>query len=159
MKLIQGEYIKNKRYVNRLLNDTYFEFNFSYTEENVAFKEINRFNDESKQLTRFKNRYTGDVVIDITEWVDKPGNTYFTAFMYFILERMLDYSCSKIIFTSEKECSKEFIAELEDYFMDIEIIDLGVKKKEACQQNIGFAVDIVNNQEGKRCLSQNIVNM
>lgn len=147
MKLIKGNYIKVKKYIKNKFTDDYFEFNFPYVDEKAPFKEINRFIDESKMKTRFKNKYLGNVVINITEWVDDTPNKYFDAFMYFILDRELESNKNKTIFTCEKECSTELTKKLNEFFEDIKIIDLGLKNKNA-KHTIGFVCD--SNQENYR---------
>lgn len=143
MKLIQGDYSKIKKYFKDNIGDTYFEFELPYVDENCVFKEINRFNDESRMLTRFKNKYSGDVIVDITDWIDKPVNEYFEAFSYFVLDRMLEFSSSKVFLTCEKECTQEFLSAIEECFKDnIQVTDLGVRKKTLSNKRvIGFALD------------------
>lgn len=143
MRLIQGDYGKIKKYMNDNMGSTYFEFNLPYVDDNCVFKEINRFNDESRCITRFKNKYSGDVMVDITEWIDKSVNEYFEAFSYFILDRMLEFPSSKFFLTCEKECTQEFLSVLEDCFKDdIQVIDLGVRKKTLSSKRVvGFVLD------------------
>ena len=142
MKLVQGDFRKTREYVYTALKGHYFEFYFPYIDEDAVFREINRFNDESKKLTRFKNKYTGNVVVNLTAWIDKPLNEYFTVFMYFLVDRTLEFKNSKLIFTSEKVCSHEFLTTIEDYFDNkIQVIDLGVKTKDTKKTSIGFITD------------------
>lgn len=55
--IIQGDYAKITARLSRTFKAPYFDFNFSFTDENEVFREINRFVWESKHLmTRFKNR-------------------------------------------------------------------------------------------------------
>ncbi len=139
MKLVQGDYRKTKEYIYATLKGVCFEFYLPYVDENAVFREINRFNDESKKLTRFKNKYTGDVVINLTDWVDKPINEYFSAFMYYLVDRTLNFKKSELIFTTEKVCPHEFLTTIEDYFDNkIQVIDLGVKTKDTKKPSIGF---------------------
>ena len=146
MKLIQGEYRKSKEYILIELKNDYFEFNLPYVDENSDFKEINRFNDESKKCTRFKNKYSGNVVVNLSEWANKPLNEYFIAFMCFLVDRTLELKNSKLIFICEQICSQELICTIEDYFDEkIQLIDLGVKTKDRRRATIGF-VDEINNK-------------
>lgn len=142
MKLVQGDFKKTREYICTAIKGTCFEFDFPYIDENAVFREINRFNDESKKLTRFKNKYTGNVVVDLTDWVDKTINEYFSAFMYYLVDRTLEFKNSKLIFTSEKVCPHEFLTTIEDYFDNkIQVIDLGVKTKDTKKSYIGFITD------------------
>ncbi|MBQ8000285.1 MAG: hypothetical protein IJ298_03600 [Ruminococcus sp.] len=139
MILIQGSYPKAKKHANKLMNSSYFEFYFPFVDESVTFREINRFNDESRRLTRFKNKYTGNVAINITEWADKPLNRYFIAFAYYILDRTLELCDSKVMLICECTCSQAFLNELEEHFGDkIELVDLGTKDRESDRRRIGF---------------------
>lgn len=147
MKLIQGKYKKSKEYIFSEFKNNYFEFYLPYVDENSMFKEINRFNDESKKLTRFKNSYSGNVIVDLTEWVDEPVNRYFTAFMYFLVDRTLKFENSKLIFLCEQACTDELISAIEEYFDEkIQLIDLGVKTKNNHKKSIGFITEN-NNKE------------
>lgn len=142
MKLVQGDFRKTREYIYTALKGHYFEFDFPYIDENAVFREINRFNDESKSLTRFKNKYTGNVVVDLTDWVDKTINEYFSAFMYYLVDRTLEFKNSKLIFTSEKICPHEFLIIIENYFDNkVQLIDLGVKTKDTKKSSIGFIID------------------
>lgn len=138
MILIQGDFPKAKKYANELMGN-YFDFHFPYVEEQLTFREINRFNDESRRLTRFKNKYTGKAVINLTEWADKPLNSYFRAFSYFIMDRILEYGEDSIAFICETTCSHEFIESLESlYDCSIKLVDVGVKNRENTARLIGF---------------------
>ncbi len=154
VKLVQGTYRKAKEYIHTALKGSYFEFYFPYVDENAIFREINRFNDESKKLTRFKNKYTGDVVVNLTDWVDKPINEYFSAFMYYLVDRTLEFKNSKLIFTSEKICPREFLTTIENYFdSKIQLIDLGVKTNDIKKHSIGFVAPC-DSKEG--CEDRNV---
>ena len=149
MKLIQGDYRKINEYLRDVLSGAYFEFNFPYVDEKNVFKEINRFNDESRKLTRFKNKYLGDVVVNISDWVDKPINEYFRAFMYFLLDRKLDSKNAVLLFACEKICSYELLVYLEEHFEEkIQTVDLGVNTRNTSQQTIGFIVEDSTKREG-----------
>lgn len=139
MELVIGDYSKIKEYLKKVMDTADFEFKLPYVDENSTFKEIDRFIDESKAHARFKNKYEGDVAIEITDWAYKPINEYFEAFSYFLRDRMLEFANKKVILTCEKECTKEFLAELEDCFeTKIEVTDLGLKRGNRFRQTIGF---------------------
>ena len=156
MKLIQGEYRKSKEYILNELKNDYFEFNLPYVDENSVFKEINRFNDESKKCTRFKNEYSGNVSRKFI-WMDEQTPQWlFHCFMCFLVDRTLEFNNSKLIFICEQICPKELIYTIEDYFDEkTQLIDIGVKTKDRQKTMIGF-VDRNNNKEcsEERMLSQ-----
>lgn len=137
MKLILGNYEKTIDYCNRMDNGSFFEFLFAYASENETFREINRFIWESKHLaTRFKNKYRGAVVIDLSEWCGDAPNKYFDAFMYFIKGNSDDY---RVDFISQNECPSALLERLDSFF-DIEIIDLGLDKHSS-DTKIGFYIE------------------
>lgn len=127
MDLIQGEYIKIKQYLHKKNQCFSFEFSLPFVEEGQTFREINRFLDESKRLAHFKNQYIGGAIIDVTEWCEKPINSYFTAFLYFLFDRELASKQNKHVFISEKICSKELTNAIADIFGAVNTVDLGVK--------------------------------
>ncbi len=142
MEIIQGSFGKIAEHLHRKLSGEFFEFVLPYVGENCRFEEINRFNDESRQLVRFKNEYEGNTVVEITDWTDKESNKYFEAFVYFLRDRMLKYPHSLLVLTSEKDCPQEFIQMLEELFEEeICLNDLGVKCKETEKRTIGFAFE------------------
>ncbi|MBO5935264.1 MAG: hypothetical protein J6Q94_07215 [Clostridia bacterium] len=125
MKLIQGNYEKAIRQCQKELKSDYFEFCFSYVSANEDFREIKRFLWESKnQCTRFRNRYIGPAVIDITEWSRKYPNEYFDAFMYFIKSNMEQM---QFIIISHNYCNKEITERLEEFF-NIRVVDVDRRK-------------------------------
>lgn len=127
MELIQGEYIKIKQYLHKKKQCVSFEFAIPFVEEGQTFREINRFLDESKRLAHFKNQYIGGAIIDVTEWCEKPINSYFTAFLYFLFDRELASKRNKYVFISEKNCTKELTNAIADIFGAVNTVDLGVK--------------------------------
>ena len=129
MELIQGEYIKIKQYLNKKKQCVSFEFAIPFVEEGQTFREINRFLDESKRLAHFKNQYIGGAIIDVTEWCEKPINSYFTAFLYFLFDRELVSKQNIHVFISEKICSKELTHAIADIFGTVNTVDLGVKNR------------------------------
>lgn len=143
MKLIQGDYRKIKMYLKKEMKEgEYFEFKLPYVDENCVFREINRFNDESRRMTRFKNKYTGNVSVDISDWAEKDTNEYFEAFAYFLLDRVLEFESSEVVLTCEKECKQKFLSILEECFLEeICVTDLGVRHKAKEKRVIGFVPD------------------
>lgn len=155
IRLIKGTYPKIKKAVNKTFGGEYFEFAFLYASEQEVFREINRFNDESRRLVRFKNRYTGPAAVDITSWCDKEANTYFEAFLYFILDRIEELGERSVLFFTEKECSGEILGKLNEIFDKVEIRDLGIPEKRTSNP-IGFAV---SEKEENLCTNSNTRNM
>ena len=146
MELIQGEYIKIKQYFHKKKRIFPFEFALPFVDETQTFRETNRFLDESKRMTHFKNRYVGAAIIDITEWSDKQPNSLFRAFIYFVFDRELESNKNKHIFISENICSKEVVEAIESIFGDVNNVNLGVKK--GIKSPIGFMSYI--EQEGDK---------
>jgi len=138
MELIQAKYEKAIQYCNSKIKSEYFEFSFSYVSMDERFRELDRFIWEARhQCTRYKNCYSGDIVIDISEWSDKEPNEYFDAFMYYIKDIYSKHHC---IFISEKICDKGIIDRIHEHFeITVQTLDikLGTSKK---LNQIGFAV-------------------
>ena len=137
MKLITGIYSKVKDECNKIFSDGYFDFNFLYVSENEKFMEIDRFLYESRHTLRFKNEYHGNVVIDISEWNQKPFNAYFEAFMYFIKDNKDKYECIMIV---NEYCSTELHTKLKSFFHNIQELKLpGLYEQK--RRKIGFVID------------------
>lgn len=121
MIIIQREYEKAVSYLKSTLKE-YFEFAFSYVDQNERFREIDRFLWESKHCLRFKNEYTGNVVIELSGWNTKSlyeFNEYFDAFMYFIKSK--NGKLNTLFFVTG-ECSKNLYDQLSKHF-DLKVID------------------------------------
>lgn len=136
MKIITGPYEKVRKKCSEIFKTDFFEFSFPFVDEGAErFRELDRFLFESRKKTRFKNRYKGNVVIDVSAWNDRGiFNDYFDSFMYFIIDSMDE---SGFILTADKPCSAELISRLKRFF-DISEICL-TKKKKAQKVTIGFA--------------------
>lgn len=135
--IIQGDYAKITAKLSRTFKDIYFDFNFSFTDENEVFKEINRFVWESKHLmTRFKNRYYGPVAISLSEWNGELLSGYFDSFMYFIKDTFPD---DKICFYVESQIEDELLNRIELFFPKANLIDLLICKKQ--EKRIGFVIN------------------
>lgn len=106
----------------RIFPDGFFSFSVS---TDSHFSEIDRFLDESMANTRFRNYYTGNVVLDLSEWNKNcEFGEQFNAFMYFIKDNTDKYNC---VFIIDSFCTYEFITKLKDFF-EIEQISLGFSK-------------------------------
>ena len=132
MEIIQGKYEKAKRYYESFHTD-YFEFEFVYVPQDSHLREIDRFLWESRhEKTRFKNAYSGNVLIDLTEWNDNVNSSNFDAFMYFLKDSK-EYECTFLV---RSALSKEMKNKLAEFF-DISVVDL-VDNKRAEMRTIGF---------------------
>lgn len=85
VQLLYGDY----EIVKTALGDSqYFEFELQYEQ---CDNELNRFLWESrKEMTNYKNRYDGAVVIDLSKWNRKCDKPFFEAFQYFLLDNVTD---------------------------------------------------------------------
>lgn len=143
--IIQGDYAKITARLSKTFKNEYFDFNFSFTDENEAFKEINRFIWESKHLmTRFKNRYYGSVAISLSEWNNEMPNCYFDSFMYFMKDMFPE---EKICFYVESQIRDELLIRIKMFFPNTKIIDLLINKKP--ERKIGFAISDYERMEEK----------
>ena len=137
MRLITGCYNKVKEECVRLFADSYYEFSFLYVPETERFREIDRFLYESRHTLRFENEYTGDVILDISEWNHKPLNLYFEAFMYFIKDNKDKYECALIV---NERCSSEMREKVKEFFVDIKEIQMPVLH-ESKKVRFGFVIE------------------
>ncbi len=143
--IIQGDYAKITTRLSKTFKNEYFDFNFSFTDENEVFREINRFIWESKHLmTRFKNRYYGSVAISLSEWNNETPNGYFDSFMFFMKDMFPE---DKICFYVESQIRDELLIRIKLFFPNTKIIDLLINKKP--ERRIGFAISDDEIMEGK----------
>ena len=132
--LIQGSYVTAKKFYTEHNGKEYFEFHFPYVSKDQTFRELDRFLWESKhEMTRFRNRYEGPVLIDLTEWNRHGRNEYFDAFMYFLL----DNPSVKQTFILQEPCSTELMETLKSFF-EIKVTELEIKKTPDAKRRIGF---------------------
>ena len=136
MYLVHGPFVKTSKYCEDLFGKDYFEFCLSYVGDGAGFREIDRFLWESRhERTRYRNRYSGPVALDITAWADKYPNDYFDAFMYFISDAVKEGEC---VLTSEEKCGREICDRLGRFFT-LEVISLNSGKESAgTTRKIGF---------------------
>ncbi len=135
--LIQGEYEKAKAHYNSTMLKDYFEFHFVYTSANEVFRELDRFIWESKhQKTRFKNQYTGPVLIDLTEWNSNETNEYFEAFLYYLK----DHAYLECTFIVQDLCEDWFLDVLNTFF-EIAVVELDIRKEKEQKRRIGFYLE------------------
>lgn len=137
MRLVTGIYSKVKEECARMFSDGYFEFSFLYVPETEKFREIDRFLYESRHTLRFKNEYSGNVILDVSEWNHKPLNSYFEAFLYFLKDNEDKYECALIV---NERCSSEMREKLKEFFGDIKEIRMPVFH-ESKKVRIGFVID------------------
>ena len=133
VEIIQGKYERAKKHYEASKHKDYFEFEFPYVDLQSSFREIDRFLWESRhEKTRFKNRYAGDVLIDITDWNNRQLSLYFDAFMYFLKDNE-DYKCTFMV----RDCCSAALKERLEEFFELSFVDLlgGVKTE---IRTIGF---------------------
>lgn len=135
--LIQGEYEKAKDYYKSTMLNDYFEFHFVYTSTNEVFRELDRFIWESKhQKARFKNRYAGPVLIDLTEWNSSEPNEYFDAFLYYLKDHVY-LECTFIV---QNLCDECFLEKIRSFF-EIYVVELEIQKGKDQKRRIGFYIE------------------
>lgn len=139
MRLIQGNYEENISYCRDTIKEDFFEFDFPFVPMDTQFREIDRFLWESKhQCTRFKNRFEGQAVIDITDWNAVHPNDYFDAFLYFLKGNEDHLSCTLI--TSEP-CTGEVMNRISKLFTVKEVNLLTDSHPQKKMNTIGFCAD------------------
>ena len=93
MELIEADYAWSSAHCKKKF-PSYFEFRLSYGSRPEYFREFDRFHWTSRhQCTRFKNRYTGPVVVDVSEWAQESPNTCLTDFLYFLNDKFISEDC------------------------------------------------------------------
>ena len=133
MELIEADYAWSAAHCKKKYPNGFFEFRLSYGNRPEYFREFDRFHWTSRhQCTRFKNRYSGPVVVDISEWAAESPNTCLTDFLYYL---------SDCVLISEEPISKELLTHIErTVSIDRKIQKL--KPKEASSKCvIGFRVE------------------
>jgi hypothetical protein len=139
MIILQGNYEDIVAEINRSTKSNVFEFVFSYVEQDERFRELDRFLWESRHCLRFKNEYSGSVLIDLSGWNDKEDyefNEYFGAFMYYLKSKD---DKMQVKFMVIGKCSKRLFVQLEKYF-EIVIVEPGKGEVQITNNNylIGF---------------------
>lgn len=136
--LITGMYEKVKEECNRIFSTSqYFDFNLFYVPETDRFREIDRFLYDSKHMLRYENEYTGNVIVDISEWNRNFINTYFDSFMYFLKDNITKYKC---ILIADDRCSDALMKKLKLFFSELKEIQLPIRTEKK-QTQIGFAIN------------------
>lgn len=109
MELIEAEYAWSSAHCKKKYPNGFFEFRLSYGNRPEYFREFDRFDWISRhQCTRFKNRYTGPVVVDISEWAAESPNTCLTDFLYYLTDNSKD-----CVLISEEPIKKELLTHIE----------------------------------------------
>lgn len=139
MDLIIANYSKATEFCNTRLGKEYFSFCLSYVPGDYVFREIDRFRWESRHMyTRFKNHYSGPVVVDLTQWANHHPNNHFEAFFYYLKDHYQEHEC---ILLSEKPCSNHIIEKLEEFFPLMITDNLHSEKTRKYNRVIGFAAE------------------
>ena len=122
MTIITGTYERVKKEYEAKTGEPYFEFYFPFVKESERhFSEIDRFLWESRKLTRFKNRYEGEVLVDVSEW-NEPGkgnNRFFNAFMYFLKDFSIQHN--RVTLMADQPCCDALLLRLQRFFTIEEI--------------------------------------
>lgn len=124
MVIIQGNYENAISHCKLITDGKYFEFVFPYVEREERFRELDRFIWESKHCLRFKNEYSGNVLIELSEWNEKSKyefNEYFDAFMYYLRSKA---DKLRVIFFVNGKCSEILFEKLSEHF-DIILMEPG----------------------------------
>ena len=125
--LFYGDYEVVKKTLD---GGSYFEFELQY--ENCD-NELNRFLWESrKEKAKYKNRYLGDIVIDLSKWNNRIDKPFFEAFQYFLLD--MD---NNLTFILDDKPSKLLLQTLEKRF-SLMIKELSLTKHSNECKKIGF---------------------
>ena len=125
--LIVGNYEQAK---NALKYNSYFEFEL---QSDNYHKELDRFLWESrKEMTEYKNRYEGPVVIDLSKWNHRQDNSFFEVFLYFLLDNVLT-----LTFIIDEKQSTSLITCLERHF-EIKKKELSTELHSEERPRIGF---------------------
>jgi len=137
--ILQGPYAASLDYISAT-GEPFFKFCLAYTEPHMTFEEIDRFLWESRhEMTRFKNRYEGHVLVDLSAYNDRLAHElsdYFNAFLYF-LRGNPEYI---VTFTTEEKCSDSLREALERHFT-LEIITLEGAENKKSPRIAGFTAD------------------
>lgn len=145
MELIEAEYTWSTAHCKKKFPDGYFEFCLSYGSRPEYFREFDRFHWTSRhQCTRFKNRYTGPVVVDLSEWAEESPNVCLTDFLYYLLDK---YGSKDCVLISEKPLGKELLAHVEKTVALDRIIQRLKPKELLSKRVIGFQVEEKEEQE------------
>ena len=111
MELIEADYAWSSAHCKKKYPNGFFEFRLSYGNRPESFREFDRFHYISRhQYTRFKNRYTGPVVVDISEWAAESPNTCLTDFLYYLADTFDSKDC---VLISEEPIKKELLTHIE----------------------------------------------
>lgn len=122
MYIVQGAYDQTICYCSSEMKGDFFEFSLTYTGRNEVFRELDRFVWESKHCLRFQNEYSGNVVVDVSEWNSKSEyefNEYFDAFMYYLHGKQDKLNVTFIV---SGECSASLYKSLTTHF-DLKVVE------------------------------------
>lgn len=145
MRLIHGGYSEAIAYCRKKLKSDFFEFDFPFVSMSENFREIDRFLWESRhQCTRFRNRYEGPVVIDVTDWNNQYPNDYFDAFLYFLKSSEKSLTCTLI---SSEPFSQAVLDRINRLFDAKEISLSEAEKPRRKNRTIGFTSETVEKEE------------
>ena len=114
MELIFADFATAISICEEQLGEKYYLFSLPYVATYDRFREIDRFLWESRHMyARFQNRYSGPVVVDVTEWCREEPNVYLEAFLFFLKDLEEKQPC---ILISEKLWDKPLIDTIRNFF-------------------------------------------
>lgn len=142
MKLLEGKYVDAINYCAKRTDKEPFVFELRYADADTDFRELDRFLWESRHSTgqRFRNRYTGPAVIDITSWNDRVPNDNLRAFLYYMKDHESEIDCYLM---SETEFSARITDCVEGLFDIGRPVRVGKPRDKRDKDNgrvIGFAL-------------------
>lgn len=139
MELIEADYAWSAAHCRKKYPNGFFEFRLSYGNRPEHYREFDRFHWTSRhQCTRFKNRYTGPVVVDISEWASESPNTCLTDFLYYLMDKCDAKDC---VLISEEPIKKELLTHIEKTVSIDRKIQKLKSKEPSSKCVIGFRVE------------------
>ena len=136
MEYVEAEYLWSLEHCKKLFPNGYFEFRLAYGSNPESYREFDRFHWSSRhQCTRYKNRYTGPVVVDLSEWAEDAPNTCLTDFLYYLTDTFADQDC---VLITEKPCNKKLLEHIEKT-VSIHRKNQKLKETENDKRVIGFS--------------------
>lgn len=104
----------DKSVICELINSTeLFIFTLAYREPPEDFGELIRYRQELDLAAGRKNNYTGDVLIDLTNWIGSEDSDYLDAFLAYLYDNA---SNGRYIFTVECNNCKAMENKISEYF-------------------------------------------
>ena len=137
--LIVGNYFDIKEYCNEEFDD-YFEFSLMFNGNALDMQELNRWLYESRKQARFKNYYSGPVIVNLSCCNEHSRKDDLAkAFMFFISDYCDE---NELVFVLENHCDYNSVQKfIEDFFCIENRKEINLKPK-AKTITIGFAREV-----------------